>query len=225
MFATVNSSLCDAEVLSYSKTFLYFQATLQVKYSRNYARTRSLEMSPMLRQSEDEEWNTETPILKQWDDEDPIPDFRQSENDDWNRDLRLRQSEDEDWSQYMQPTEHESFSEFSKKAKAVSRIMMSVLPHINHRLEISVSAEPLSSTAYLLMDYNHTYDKLLNIVRLQAVSKRANDETPYEVSTIVLLQSLYISIFQTASNSDRFHYSESTFILYYNKVKKTKHTF
>lgn len=135
------------------------------------------------RQSDDDdEWNTESSKLKQWNDDD---DDELDSNSPWGK-----QSEDpirpafDDWSKYMKPYEHESFSDFSKNAKAVSNILSYLLPHISHTLNISVTAEPLSSTAYLMMEYNHTYDKDLHLLRLKAVSKRAKDAMPYEVRMI-----------------------------------------
>lgn len=145
------------------------------------------ENSQKSRQSEDDDddWNTESSKLKQWNDDDS------DDNSPWGSSRRLRQSEDEtdsltrpgddDWSKYMKPTEQESFSDFSGNAKAVSDILNYLLPHIRHTLNISVTAEPLFSTAYFLMDYNHTYDKTLHLLRVKAVSKTAKDDRPYEV--------------------------------------------
>lgn len=144
------------------------------------------ENSQKSKQSDDDEddWNTESSKLKQWDDRDSDGNspwssrkLRQSEDD---TDSRIR-PEGDDWSKYMEPNEQESFSDFSRNAKAVSDILNYLLPHIRHTLNISVTAEPLFSTAYFLMDYNHTYDKDLHLLRLEAVSKRAKDDRPYEV--------------------------------------------
>lgn len=156
-----------------------------------------------VRQSEDEDWDTESLKVKQWADNvwptDSPWDRRsqksqQSDDDDDDLDSNSpwdKQYEDDtqspiqpevdDWTKYMKPYKPETFSDFSENAKAVTNILNYLLPHISHTLNISVTAEPLSSTAYLLMEYNHTYDKDLHLLRLKAVSKRAKDAMPYEV--------------------------------------------
>lgn len=132
---------------------------------------------------EDDELYTESSKLKQYDDNDDDESYsnspwsKQSEDD---TDSPIR-PEGDDWTKYMKPYKPETFSDFSENAKAVSNILNYLLPHISHTLNISVTAEPLSSTAYLLMEYNHTYDKDLHLLRLKAVSKRAKDAMPYEV--------------------------------------------